>query len=60
MFGANPNAGTAVFDCFDSVFDLEIAAIRRKDRIGQVITRSYRGLLQALCQRRRALDKPEY
>lgn len=41
MFGSNTDAGTTVFHCFHSVFDLEVTAIRREDRVGQVIARSY-------------------
>jgi hypothetical protein len=47
MFGADPNASTAVFDCFDRVFDLEVAAIRGENRIGKVIARPYRGLQES-------------
>lgn len=41
MFGADPNAGAAVFDGFDCVFDLKVAAIRGENRIGEVIARPY-------------------
>jgi hypothetical protein len=44
MFGADSNAGAAVFDCFDCVFDLKVAAVGGEDRIGEVITCPYRGL----------------
>ena len=28
MFGTDSNAGAATFNCFDRVFDLEVAAVR--------------------------------
>jgi hypothetical protein len=31
----------AVLDGFDCIFDLEVAAVRRKDRVGQVVARAY-------------------
>lgn len=48
MLGADSNAGTAVFDCFNCVLDLKVAAVRRENGIGEVITCPYRGL-QEIC-----------
>jgi hypothetical protein len=48
MFCADSNAGTTVFDRFDSVFDLEVAAVRGEDRIREVVACPYRGL-QEIC-----------
>jgi len=38
MLGADADAGTAVFDRFNCIFDLEVAAVGRKDRIGEIVT----------------------
>ena len=41
MFGADSNAGTAAFDCLDSIFDLKVAAVGGEDRIREIVTGSY-------------------
>jgi hypothetical protein len=48
MLGADANTGPAVFDCFNGVFDLEVAAVGRKDRIGEIVASPDRGL-QEIC-----------
>lgn len=44
VLAANPYGGSAVLDSLDGIFDLEVAAVGREDRVGQVVACSYRGL----------------
>ena len=44
IFAPNANGGSTIFYGFDRIFDLEVASIGREDRVGEIVTRTYRSL----------------
>lgn len=44
IFTPDSDCRSAVLDRLDCVFDLKVAAIGRKDGVGEIVARTYRGL----------------
>ena len=44
ILASDTNCGAAVLDSFCGIFDLEVAAIRREDGVGEIVARAYRRL----------------
>jgi hypothetical protein len=46
ILASDTDCGAAVLDSFCGIFDLEVAAIRGEDGVGEIVARAYRRLEQ--------------
>lgn len=44
IFAPNADGCATILDCLDGVFDLEVSTVGGEDGVGEIVTRSYRGL----------------